>query len=58
VSLSGLIAEPGDGRPAHWELSAPTMDADFTAQTAAVPAFAMTFAGAHITGKLQATKLG
>jgi len=55
--LSGLIAEPGDGRPAHWELSAPTIEADFTAQTAAVPAFAMTFAGARITGKLQATKV-
>ncbi len=57
VNLSGLIAEPGDGRPAHWELSAPTMEADFTAQTAAVPEFAMNFAGAHVTGKLQATKL-
>ncbi len=57
VNLSGLIAEPGDGRPAHWELSVPTLEADFTAQTAAVPAFAMTFAGAHLTGKLQATKL-
>ncbi len=57
VNSSGLITEPGDDPPAHWELSAPTLDADFTAQTAAVPAFAMTFAGAHITGKLQATKL-
>ncbi len=57
VNLSGLIGVPGDGRPAHWEMSAPIMEADFTAQTAAVPAFAMTFAGARITGKLQATKL-
>ena len=57
VNLSGLIAVPGDGRPAHWELSAPSMDADFTAQTAALPAFSMNFAGARVTGKLQATKM-
>ncbi len=57
VNFNGLIAEPGEGRPANWEVSAPAMDVDLTAQTAAVPAFAMTFAGAHVTGKLQATKL-
>ncbi|MEP6546612.1 MAG: AsmA family protein [Gammaproteobacteria bacterium] len=57
VTLSGLLAEPGDGRATHWEMSAPTMEADFTAQTAAVPAFAMNLAGAQVTGKLQATKL-
>lgn len=57
VNLSGLLAETGDARPTPWELSAPTMDADFTAQTAAVPAFALSFAGAKIAGKLQATKL-
>ncbi len=57
VNLSGLLAEPGDGRPTHWEMSAPTMEADFTAQTAAVPAFTLSFAGAQVAGKLQATKL-
>ena len=57
VNLSGLIAVPGDGRPAHWEMSAPSMEADFTAQTATLPAFTMNFAGAQVTGRLQATKL-
>lgn len=57
VNLSGLLAEPGDGPPTHWEFSAPTMAADLTAQTAAVPSFELSFAGAKVAGKLQATKL-
>ena len=57
VNVSGVLAEPDTGRPVHWEMSAPEIHADFTAQTAAVPDFAITFAGAKVTGKLQATKI-
>ncbi len=57
VNVNGLLAVPGDGRPSHWEVSAPALAADLTAQTASAPAFEMTFAGARITGKVQATKI-
>lgn len=57
VSLSGLVNLPGQAQAAHWELTAPSMDADFTAETLAVPSFAASFLNAHLTGKLQATKI-
>jgi AsmA protein len=56
VSLSGLLGRPGDGR-APWEMSAPSIEADLSGQTAAVPTFALNYAGARLTGKLQATKI-
>ena len=40
MNFSGLLSRPGDGRPAHWELSAPAIEVDLDGQTVAVPAFA------------------
>jgi AsmA protein len=55
VSLSGLLNRPGDGRPAHWEASLPTIEVNLTAQTLSVPAYDLSYSSAHVTGKLQAT---
>jgi AsmA protein len=59
VNLSGLLSRPGSGddRPAHWEMSAPAVELDLTGQTVAVPAFAVSYSSARLTGKLQATKI-
>jgi AsmA protein len=57
VNLSGLLGRPGDGRPAHWEMSAATIEADLAAQTLAVPEFALSYSSARLTGKVQATKI-
>jgi AsmA protein len=56
VSLSGLLGRPGDGR-VPWEVSSPVIEVDLTGQTLAVPAFAVSYANARLTGKLQATKI-
>jgi AsmA protein len=55
VSLSGLLNRPGDGRPAHWEASLPTIEVNLTAQNLSVPAYDLSYSSAHVTGKLQAT---
>jgi AsmA protein len=57
VSLSGLLNRPGDGRPAHWEASLPTIEVDLAAQTVSVPAYDLSYSSAHVSGKLQATNL-
>jgi AsmA protein len=57
VNVSGTLARPGDGRPAHWDLSAPAMDVNVTEQIMAVPAFNLSYSGAHLTGSAQATKI-
>ncbi len=57
VSFSGLLGRPGDSRQAHWEMSAPSIEVDLKGQTVAVPAFAVSYWNAHLTGKLQATKI-
>jgi AsmA protein len=57
VNLSGLLGRPGDGRPAHWEVSAPTIDVNLTAQTLSVPTYDISYSGARVSGKLQATKI-
>jgi AsmA protein len=56
VSLSGFLGHPGDGRT-PWEMSAPVIEMDLSGQTVAVPAFAMSYSSARVTGKLQATKI-
>jgi AsmA protein len=55
VSLSGLLNCPGDGRPAHWEASLPTIEVNLTAHTMSVPAYDLSYSSAHMTGKFQAT---
>lgn len=57
VNFNGLLSRPGDGRPAHWELHAPSIDLDLPAQTAAVPAFDVGYSVAHVSGKLEASKI-
>jgi len=57
VSLSGLLGRPGDGRPAHWEMSAPAIEVNLTAQTLSVPAYDLMYSSAHVTGKLLLTKI-
>jgi AsmA protein len=57
VSFSGLLGRPGDGPPGHWEMSAPSIEVDLKGQTVAVPAFAVSYLNARLTGKLQATKI-
>ena len=57
VNLSGEVSQPGIDRPAHWEITAPAIEVNGTAQTLGVPSFAMSYSSAHVTGKLQATKI-
>jgi len=57
VSFSGLIARPGEDRPVHWEMTAPAMELNLSAQTAAVPSFALSYGSARVTGQLRATKI-
>ena len=57
ISLSGLVARPDERSPASWGLSASTLEVDFAAQTLELPAFGLGFAGARISGKLNATKI-
>jgi AsmA protein len=57
VSFSGLLGRPGDGPPANWAVSAPSIEVDLEGQTVAVPAFAVSYLNARLTGKLQATKI-
>ena len=56
VNASGTFARPGEGRPAHWELSAPAIDVNVTQQGIAAPAFTLSYSGAHLTGSAQGTK--
>ena len=57
VAFSGQVSRPGEGRPAHWELSSPAIEANLAAQTLSVPSFAAGFLNARVSGKLQATKI-
>ena len=57
VNFNGLLNQPGDGSPTHWELRAPSVDVDLTAQTASVPAFDVGYSSARVNGKLEATKI-
>jgi len=57
VNLSGLLSRPGVDRPAQWEISAPAIEVDLAGRTFGVPAFAVSYSSARLTGKLQATKI-
>ena len=57
VSLSGLVSRAGDEHPAHWEMSAQTLDVDLKAQTLTAPVFALDYSGAKVNGKLEASKI-
>jgi AsmA protein len=57
LNLSGTLDRPGDGRPAHWDLSAPEIDLDTTHQSLAAQAFTLSYSGLHLTGTAQAAKI-
>jgi AsmA protein len=57
VNSSGTLNRPGDGRPAHWELTAPSLTLDLAKQTLALPAFVLSYSSAHLSGNAQATKI-
>jgi AsmA protein len=57
VNLSGTLTRPGTDRPTHWDLSAPALGVNLTQQTLSVPAFTMSYAGAHVNGKVSATHI-
>ena len=57
VHVSGTLDRAGDGRPAHWDLSAPEINVNMTEQTFAAQAFDLSYSGAHLTGSARATKI-
>jgi AsmA protein len=57
VHLSGMLNHAGDGRPAHWDLSAPEINVNVTEQTFAAQALDLSYSGAHLIGSVQATKI-
>jgi AsmA protein len=57
LNVSGTLNRPGDGRPAHWDLAAPQVQVNLTAQTFAAQAFNLSYSGAHLTGSARATKI-
>ena len=57
VNVSGTLSEPGDGRPAHWDLSVPALSVNMDKQTVAAPAYAMSYSSAHVTGDINITQL-
>ena len=57
INLSGTLSRPGDGRPAHWELSVPALAVNLDRQTVAAPAFTAGYANVHVTGGLSVTQL-
>jgi AsmA protein len=56
VNMSGTLSRPGDGRPAHWDLSAPAIDVNISQQTLDAQGFNFSYSGAHLTGSAQAAK--
>jgi AsmA protein len=57
VNVSGTLSRPGEGRPAHWDLSAPEIKVSVTEQTLAAQAFNLSYSGMHLTGSAQATNI-
>lgn len=57
VNFSGTLTRARVDRPTHWDLSAPKLQVNLAQQTLAVPAFAMSYAGAHVNGQLSATRI-
>ncbi len=57
LNLSGVLVRPGDSRPVHWEISVPTIEVNLAAQTLSVPTYDISYSGARVSGKLQATKI-
>ncbi len=56
-SVSGTLARAGDGRPMHYEVSVPSLEANMQEQTLAVPDFSLALSSLHLTGKLAGTQI-
>jgi len=54
VNLNGTVNRPGDGRPAHWEFTAPALDLSVAGQSLAASAFSLSYSNAHLTGSIVA----
>jgi AsmA protein len=57
LNSSGTLTRPGDGRPAHWELTVPDLKVDLAQETLTLPAFSVSYSSAHLTGSAQAQNL-
>jgi len=57
VNFSGTLTRAGSGRPTNWDLSAPVLQVNLTQQTLAVPAFTLSYEGAHVNGQVSATHI-
>jgi AsmA protein len=57
VNFSGTLTRARADRPTHWDLSAPILQVNLAQQTLAVPAFALSYAGAHVNGQVSATRI-
>jgi AsmA protein len=57
VNFSGTLTRARADRPAHWDLSAPILQVNLAQQTLAVPAFAMSYAGARVNGQVSAVHI-
>jgi AsmA protein len=56
-SVSGTLSRQDDGRPMHYEIGVPTLDANLKQQTVTVPDFSLSLSSLHLTGKLTATQI-
>jgi AsmA protein len=56
-SVSGTLARDGDGRPMHYELGVPALQANLQKQTLAVPDFTLTLSSLRLSGKLAGTQI-
>ncbi len=57
VTLRGALNRPGEDRPIAWELSAPTLAANLAEGSARATAFALSYAGAQLSGSATAANM-
>jgi AsmA protein len=55
--IGQVVTRADDDRPLKWNFSTPGMNVDTNAQTLAVPALALTVAGAQMNGELAGTRI-
>ena len=58
LELDGAVTLAGDPRPVKGRFTAPAVDVDLAKQTLSVPKFALTAAGAEVSGTLDGTAIG
>jgi AsmA protein len=57
LNFAGTVSTVGEAQPVHYEVDIPKLAADLKQQTLDVPEFALSLAGAKVTGKLAGTKI-